>query len=72
VIDSKWAVSPKQVILMLVEYASKVLGKIAIKPELLDYYSNDMDTCKVAGLPKPPQMFITSFDGKHFFANPFY
>lgn len=27
---------------------------------------------KVAGLPKPPQVFFTSFDGKHFFANPFY
>ena len=35
-------------------------------------FVDPMKAWKVAGLPKPPQVFFTSFDGKHFFANPFY
>ena len=35
-------------------------------------FVDPMKAWKVAGLPKPPQVFFTSFDGKRFFANPFY
>jgi tRNA 2-thiouridine synthesizing protein E len=35
-------------------------------------FVDPMKAWKIAGLPKPPQVFFTSFDGKHFFANPFY
>jgi hypothetical protein len=31
-----------------------------------------MKAWKIAGLPKPPEVFFTSFDGKNYFANPFY
>lgn len=37
-----------------------------------DEFTDPMKAWKIAGLPKPPQVFFTSFDGKHFFANPFY
>ena len=35
-------------------------------------FKNPMVAWKIAGLPKPPQIFFTSFDGKNFCANPFY
>jgi len=37
-----------------------------------DEFVNPMAAWKIAGLPKPPQVFFTSFDGKKYFANPFY
>jgi len=37
-----------------------------------DEFVNPMKAWKIAGLPKPPQVFFSSFDGEHFFANPFY
>ena len=37
-----------------------------------DEFVDPMKAWKVAGLPKPPSVFFTSFDGKHYFANPFY
>ncbi len=37
-----------------------------------DEFVDPMKAWKIAGLPKPPQVFFTSFDGEHFFANPFY
>lgn len=39
---------------------------------ITDEFVDPMKAWKVAGLPKPPQVFFTSFDGKRFFANPFY
>jgi len=35
-------------------------------------FIDPMKAWKIAGLPKPPQVFFTSFDGKHYAANPFY
>jgi tRNA 2-thiouridine synthesizing protein E len=35
-------------------------------------FSNPMLAWKLAGLPKPANVFFTSFDGEHYFANPFY
>lgn len=35
-------------------------------------FIDPMKAWKIAGLPKPPQIFFTSFDGKHYAANPFY
>lgn len=36
-------------------------------------FIDPMKAWKIAGLPKPPQIFFTSFDGgKHYTANPFY
>jgi tRNA 2-thiouridine synthesizing protein E len=37
-----------------------------------DEFVDPMKAWKIAGLPKPPQVFFTSFDGKHYAANPFY
>ena len=37
-----------------------------------DEFIDPMKAWKIAGLPKPPQVFFTSFDGKNFAANPFY
>jgi TusE/DsrC/DsvC family sulfur relay protein len=37
-----------------------------------DEFVDPIKAWKIAGLPKPPQVFFTSFDGKHYFANPFY
>ncbi len=37
-----------------------------------DEFVDPMKAWKIAGLPKPPQVFFTSFDGEHYFANPFY
>ena len=39
---------------------------------ITDEFVDPMKAWKIAGLPKPPQVFFTSFDGKHYFANPFY
>ncbi len=35
-------------------------------------FVNPMKAWKIAGLPKPPEVFFTSFDGKRYFPNPFY
>jgi len=39
---------------------------------ITDEFVDPMKAWKIAGLPKPPQVFFTSFDGEHFAANPFY
>ena len=39
---------------------------------IADEFVDPMKAWKIAGLPKPPQVFFTSFDGKHYAANPFY
>ena len=39
---------------------------------ITDEFVDPMKAWKIAGLPKPPQIFFTSFDGKHYAANPFY
>ena len=35
-------------------------------------FVNPMKAWKIAGLPKPPSIFFTSFDNKKYAANPFY
>jgi tRNA 2-thiouridine synthesizing protein E len=35
-------------------------------------FVNPMTAWKIAGLPKPPNIFFTSFDGKKYIPNPFY
>ena len=35
-------------------------------------FINPMKAWKIAGLPKPPNIFFTSFDKKKFIPNPFY
>lgn len=35
-------------------------------------FQNPMSAWKIAGLPKPPNIFFTSFDGKRYVPNPFY
>lgn len=35
-------------------------------------FVDPMKAWKIAGLPKPPNIFFTSFDGKKYTANPFY
>jgi len=35
-------------------------------------FNNPMSAWKIAGLPKPPNVFFTSFDGKKYIPNPFY
>jgi len=35
-------------------------------------FINPMKAWKIAGLPKPPNVFFNTFDGKKFFPNPFY
>lgn len=37
-----------------------------------EQFSNPMVAWKIAGLPKPPNVFFNSFDGEHYFPNPFY
>lgn len=39
---------------------------------ITDEFVDPMKAWKIAGLPKPPQVFFTSFDGRNYFANPFY
>lgn len=35
-------------------------------------FINPMKAWKIAGLPKPPNVFFNTFDGKKFIPNPFY
>ena len=35
-------------------------------------FINPMSAWKIAGLPKPPNIFFTSFNGKRYVPNPFY
>lgn len=51
-----------------------VCKKIGAKSSncISDEFVDPMKAWKIAGLPKPPQVFFTSFDGKNYFANPFY
>lgn len=35
-------------------------------------FSDPMKAWKIAGLPKPPNIFFTSHDGEKYIANPFY
>jgi TusE/DsrC/DsvC family sulfur relay protein len=35
-------------------------------------FHNPMIAWKIAGLPKPPNIFFSSFDGEHYVANPNY
>jgi tRNA 2-thiouridine synthesizing protein E len=35
-------------------------------------FMNPMKAWKIAGLPKPPNVFFNTFDGKKFIPNPFY
>jgi len=37
-----------------------------------EQFCNPMIAWKIAGLPKPPNVFFNSFDGKKYFPNPFY
>lgn len=39
---------------------------------LAEEFGNPMLAWKLAGLPKPAGIFYTSFDGRHYSANPFY
>jgi TusE/DsrC/DsvC family sulfur relay protein len=43
-------------------------AKDCVTKEFLD----PMKAWKIAGLPKPSNVFFTSFDGKKYIANPFY
>lgn len=55
-----------------------ILGKICktagIKSRecVSEEFVNPMVAWKIAGLPKPPNIFFTSFDGKKYIPNPFY
>lgn len=55
-----------------------ILGKIckevgsARKDCVAQEFTNPMTAWKIAGLPKPPNVFFTSFDGKKYAPNPFY
>ena len=54
----------------ILRYVCKKVGASAdcISEEFVD----PMKAWKIAGLPKPPSVFFTSFDGKNYCANPFY
>ena len=55
----------------ILRYVCKKVG--AASPNCIpDQFIDPMKAWKIAGLPKPPQIFFTSFDGKKFSANPFY
>ncbi|MGW8193325.1 MAG: TusE/DsrC/DsvC family sulfur relay protein [Desulforhopalus sp.] len=55
-----------------------ILGKICrnaggrSKDCINEEFVNPMSAWKIAGLPKPPNIFYTSFDGKKYTPNPFY
>lgn len=53
---------------------ANICRKIGSKTKdcIIREFINPMKAWKIAGLPKPPEVFFTSFDGKHYFANPFY
>ncbi|NOR25625.1 MAG: TusE/DsrC/DsvC family sulfur relay protein [Desulforhopalus sp.] len=75
--------SKLDIVLFLREYYQKyssfpILGYVCKKVHagsrscITDEFVDPMKAWKIAGLPKPPQVFFTSFDGKHYAANPFY
>jgi len=75
--------SKLDIVLFLREYYKKyssfpILGYVCKKVHagsrscITDEFVDPMKAWKIAGLPKPPQVFFTSFDGKHYAANPFY
>lgn len=55
-----------------------ILGKICRnagnkKKDCVEHeFHNPMVAWKIAGLPKPPNIFFNSFDGEHYIPNPFY
>lgn len=55
----------------ILRYVCKKVGAVSAQC-LADEFTDPMKAWKIAGLPKPPQVFFTSFDGKKYFANPFY
>jgi tRNA 2-thiouridine synthesizing protein E len=55
----------------ILRYVCKKVGAVSANC-IPDEFVDPMKAWKIAGLPKPPQVFFTSFDGKRFFANPFY
>lgn len=70
-------------ILFLREYYQKhhsfaILGYVCKKVHagslrcITDEFFDPTKAWKIDGLPKPPQVFFTSFDGEHYIANPFY
>lgn len=54
----------------ILRYVCRKVGASAncIAEEFVD----PMKAWKIAGLPKPPSVFFTSFDGRNYFPNPFY
>jgi len=75
--------SKMDIVMFLREYYQKhhnfpILGYVCKRVHadsrscITDEFVDPMKAWKIAGLPKPPQVFFTSFDGKHFAANPFY
>lgn len=54
----------------ILRYVCKKVGASANC--ITEEFTDPMKAWKIAGLPKPPSVFFTSFDGKHYFANPFY
>ena len=75
--------SKLDIVLFLREYYQKhhsfpILGYVCKKVNasnrncITDEFIDPMKAWKIAGLPKPPQIFFTSFDGEHYTANPFY
>lgn len=54
----------------ILRYVCKKIG--ASSNCITEEFIDPMKAWKIAGLPKPPQVFFTSFDGKNYFANPFY
>lgn len=55
----------------ILRYVCKRIGAASASC-ITDEFVDPMKAWKIAGLPKPPQVFFTSFDGKNYFANPFY
>ena len=76
--------SKMDIVLFLRDYYQKfssfpILGYVCKKVHadsrrcITDEFVDPMKAWKIAGLPKPPQIFFTTFDdGKHYAANPFY
>lgn len=75
--------SKLEIVLFLRDYYKKhssfpILGYVCKKVHaasrncMEDEFVDPMKAWKIAGLPKPPNIFFTSFDGKHYVANPFY
>lgn len=55
----------------ILKYVCKKIGATSSSC-ITDEFVDPIKAWKIAGLPKPPQVFFTSFDGKKYFANPFY